>query len=111
MTLRWLAGEIYLDIALWNHVSVSTFCFIVDNIIADLDSVLRIEFLFSSVDLLQISSRVFSLSNRSSLTGCIGALDGIAIEIEEPSRGSVSNLSTFYNRKDAFCSFRSSDVR
>jgi hypothetical protein len=35
MTLRWLAGGSYLDIALWNHVSVSTFYFIVDNIIAD----------------------------------------------------------------------------
>jgi hypothetical protein len=42
MTLRWLAGGNYLDIALWHHVSVSTFYSIVDETAAAIDSILQI---------------------------------------------------------------------
>ena len=33
------------------------------------------------------------------LTGCVGALDGIAIKIERPSLNDVKNPKQFYNRK------------
>jgi DDE superfamily endonuclease len=102
MTLRWLAGGSYLDICLWHDVSVSTFYHVVDKMIFDLDSILKIEFPFNSSDYVASTSRGFSRSNRSPLTGCIGAVDGIAIKIQEPSRGSVPNPSTYFNRKGFF---------
>ena len=44
----------------------------------------------------------FSRGGTSVLRGCIGALDGIAIKIKEPSRNDVPNSSSYYNRKGFF---------
>jgi hypothetical protein len=89
MTLKWLAGGRFLYICLWHKVSLSPFYQVADKVIFDLDSILKIEFPFTSADYVASASRGFSRSNRSPLTGCIGAIDGIAIRIQESRRGSV----------------------
>ena len=63
MTLRWIAGGSYLDICLWHNVSLSTFYQVVDNVKFDLDSILKIEFPFTSADYVASASRGFSRSN------------------------------------------------
>jgi DDE superfamily endonuclease len=102
MTLRWLAGGSYLDISLWHNITVSTFYYILDQTISDLEDVLRIKFPYADESYLDTASMGFSRGNRSPLTGCVGAVDGIAIQIEEPKRASVPNPSTYYNRKGFF---------
>ncbi len=39
---------------------------------------------------------------RSALHGCVGALDGIAIQIQLPNTREAPNTSTYYNRKGFF---------
>jgi DDE superfamily endonuclease len=51
---------------------------------------------------LQNNSDGLSRFGRSPLYGCTGAIDGIAIRIQEPARGSIPNQSTYYNRKEFF---------
>jgi hypothetical protein len=98
MTLRYLAGGSYLDIAISHCVSISTFYFVVDEMLVDLDESLSIKFPFRSAEWLERSSIGFS-RDRSPLRGCVGALDGIAIKIYEPSAADAANPSTYYNRK------------
>jgi DDE superfamily endonuclease len=101
MTLRYLAGGSYLDIAISHCVSISTFYFVVDETLADLDETLSIAFRFRSPEGLEKSSTGFS-RGRSPLRGCVGALDGIAIKKIEPSATDAANYSTYYNRKGFF---------
>jgi DDE superfamily endonuclease len=101
MTLRYLAGGLYLDIAIAHRVSISTFYFVVDETLTDLDQTLSIEFPFNSLERLERSSLGF-FRGRSPLRGCVGALDGIAIKIFEPSAADAANPATYYNRKGFF---------
>jgi hypothetical protein len=102
MTLRWLAGGSYLDISLSHYVAISSFFYIVDRTLIELNAILKIEFRAIDVDYLHKTSVGFSRHGRSPLSGCVGALDGIAIKIQEPCRGSVPNPSTYFNRKGFF---------
>jgi hypothetical protein len=102
MTLRWLAGGSYLDISMSHFVSIPTFYFVIDQVIADFDNILTMRFRFDDAAYLQNCSDGFSRYGRSPLSGCAGAVDGIAIRIQEPARGSVPNPSTYYNRKGFF---------
>jgi hypothetical protein len=100
MTLRWLAGGSYFDISLSNHVATSSFYHVVDKTLMDLNEILNINFKFGDTAYLDQISAGFSRHGRSPLSGCVGALDGIAIKIQEPCRGTVENPSTYYYRKD-----------
>jgi DDE superfamily endonuclease len=102
MTLRWLAGGSYLDISLSHHVATSSFYHVVDKTLMDLNEALKINFNFRDAAYLNKISAGFSRHGRSPLSGCVGALDGIAIKIQEPCRGSIANPSTYYNRKGFF---------
>jgi DDE superfamily endonuclease len=101
MTLRYLAGGSYLDISIAPHVSISTFYYVVDETLTDLDQSLNIKFPIDNLELLKRSSIGFS-RGRSPLTGCAGALDGIAIKIFEPCAADAANPATYYNRKGFF---------
>jgi DDE superfamily endonuclease len=101
MTMRYLAGGSYLDIAVSHCVCISTFYFVVDEMLVDLDESLSIKFPFRSAEWLERSSTGFS-RDRSPLRGCVGALDGIAIKISELSAADAANPSTYYNRKGFF---------
>jgi DDE superfamily endonuclease len=101
MTLRYLAGGSYLDIAIAHHVSISKFYYVVDETLTDLDLSLNIKFPIDNLELLKRSSIGFSCG-RSPLTGCAGALDGMAIKIFEPCAADAANPATYYNRKGFF---------
>jgi DDE superfamily endonuclease len=101
MTLRYLAGGSYIDISLAYLVSVSTFYFVVHETLADIDEVLRPKFPYEDPDRLhEISASV--TRGKSPLSGCVGALDGIAIRITESTSREVANPVTCYNRKGMF---------
>jgi hypothetical protein len=75
-----------------HYVTIPTFYFVVDQTIADLNNILPMSFRFNDAEYLQNNSDGFSRFRRSPLTGCAGAIDGIAIRIQEPARGSLPNL-------------------
>jgi hypothetical protein len=90
MTLRYLAGGSYLDIAIFHCVSTSIFCFVVDEILADLYKSITIKLPFQNTERLERSSGGLS-RGRIPLDGCVGALYGIAIMIFEPSAADAAN--------------------
>jgi DDE superfamily endonuclease len=98
MTLLWLAGGSYLDIALAHCVSVSTFFHVVDETICDLDDTITLESRHENEEYLKRVSTGFT-RGRSPIYGCAGAIDGIAIKIVEPWAGTTANSSTYFNRK------------
>jgi hypothetical protein len=102
LTLRWLAGGSYLDISLSHYVSISSFYYILDRTIIELNAILNVEFKFNNAAYLDEASMAFSRNGQSALSGCVGTLDGIAIKIQEPCRGSVADPSTCFNRKGFF---------
>jgi phosphoribosylformylglycinamidine (FGAM) synthase-like amidotransferase family enzyme len=53
MTLRYLAGGSYLDVAIAHHVSISTFYYVVDETLNDLDQSLNIKFPIDNLKLLK----------------------------------------------------------
>jgi hypothetical protein len=94
MTLRWLAGGSYLDISLSHHVATSSIYHVVDKNLMDLNETLKINFNFRDAAYLEKISAGFSHHGRSPLSECVEALDGIAMKIQEPCRGSIANTST-----------------
>jgi DDE superfamily endonuclease len=101
MTFRYLAGGSYIDISLAYLVSVSAFYFVVHETVADIDEVLRLNFPYEDPDRLHEISAGFT-RGKSPLSGCVGALDGIAIRITKPASRDVANPVTYYNRKGMF---------
>jgi DDE superfamily endonuclease len=75
--------------------------YVVDETLTDLDQSLNIKFPIDNLELLKRSSIGFS-RGRSPLTGCAGALDGIAIKIFEPCAADAANPATYYNKKGLF---------
>jgi DDE superfamily endonuclease len=67
-----------------------------------LNNMLDITFKSQDEDYLEQVSAGFRRNGRSPLSGCAGALDGLAVKIMEPARGSVANPSTYFNRKGFF---------
>jgi hypothetical protein len=102
VTLRWLAGGSYLYISLSHHIAISSFYCAVDKMVYELNKALVIRFPYEDSDYLEKVSTGFGRQGRSPLSGCVGALDGLAIKILEPARGSVANPSTYFNRKGFF---------
>ena len=102
MTIRWLAGGSYLDISMSHGVAPQTFYFCVNQILLILNSSLKLRFPVSDREQLTKISENFEKNGRNPLKRCVGALDGIAIRIAEPGRGTVPNPSTYYNRKGFF---------
>ena len=86
MTLRYLAGGSVLDIIDMHGVACSTFYNQVWRTIEALNTVLSLGGLpINNLDALAELSEGFSNLNGESLIGCVGAIDGIAIEIIKPS--------------------------
>lgn len=102
ITIRWLGGGSYLDLAVAHHISISSVYNHIDNTITAIDESLKLRFPYDDDEWLAQSSYGFSRNERSPLTGCCAALDGIAISITEPSSRDVPNSSTYYNRKGFF---------
>jgi len=102
IALRWLGGGSYLDIAIAHQLSISSVYKHINDTISAIDNVLNLHFPYNDNDWLASSSLGFSRDGKSPINGCIAALDGIAIKINEPSSRDVCNPSTYYNRKGFF---------
>jgi hypothetical protein len=98
MTLRWLAGGSYLDISLCHRVGIATFFKYTQDVLFLIQRSLTIIFDVKNIDYLEEQSHLVARGS-SPLTGCVGALDGLAVRITEPSSAEVANPSTYYNRK------------
>lgn len=99
VTLRFLAGGSYLDIALGHTLSISSTYSFIETTIEELSNCLSITFPLDNEEELQRNSAGSSRQGCSPLSGCCGALDGLAIKIIEPARSEVSNSSTYFNSK------------
>ena len=102
VTLRWLAGGSYLDIALAHNLSTSTVYHYIDGCISLMNKALQINFPYRDVTWLRRVAVGFSREGRSALNMCCGALDGLAVKISEPAGWEVANSSKYYNRKGFF---------
>jgi len=86
ITLRMLAGASYLDLRLCFNVSVSSIYRIFHDTCQAIMEALRLPGISRSWEDLHRASIEFKLSRRfkNPLSGCVGALDGIAIKIAKP---------------------------
>lgn len=89
ITLRWLGGGSYLDIALTHQLSTSSVYKHINDTINSINRVLKLSFPYRNADWLAESSQGFTRGGKSPLSGCCAALDGIAIKINEPSTRDV----------------------
>jgi hypothetical protein len=83
----------YLDISVCHRVGVSTFFQYTHEILYAINSTLRIEFPITDNDFLKEQSRLFSRGS-SPLMGCVGAIDGLAVRIAEPTSQETPNPSS-----------------
>lgn len=102
MSLRWLAGGSYVDIADMHGVEPSTFYDLLWKTLEAIDKVEKLNFPIGNADALRGLSEGFYRNNHESLQGCVGALDGIAVRIRKPWLVDDSCPMTFYNRKGFF---------
>ena len=73
MTLRWLAGGQYLDIASLFGVSKSNFMKYITGVLLALDNMLTIRFPFDDPDALAALERGFHLASMERIRGCVAA--------------------------------------
>ena len=89
MTLRWLAGGSYIDIAIIHGVAVSTFYDVVKDTLQKLDAceALNLHFPLKNEDELWSNAKGFQdKAQHVVFTSAVGALDGILIECNAPNR-------------------------
>jgi hypothetical protein len=98
MTIRWLAAGSYLDICVTHNVAVSSFFANFDAIIESINEFLVFRFHPADTDENKWQSKEFG-RGVSSLSGCVGAIDGLTVRISEPRGAEIANTSTYYNRK------------
>lgn len=102
VTLRILAGASYLDVSWPYGISTSTVYSVFHETLQALDETLsNIIFPIEEQHCVQEATR-FKKMRRSPLNGIIGALDGIAIEIQQPSSKDVADARKYFNRKGFF---------
>jgi DDE superfamily endonuclease len=101
MCLRWLSGGSYIDISVCHRVAVSSFFSNCDEIILLINRSLHI--LFNPADRENHERQSVAFSRGvSPLSGCVGAIDGLAVRIAEPRGSEIPNPSSYYNRKGFF---------
>ena len=100
MTLRYLAGGSYLDIIDMHKVGRSTFYKAVWCTVRAINETYSLPGLpLSNPDLLQDIADGFHTLNKWTLPGCVGAIDGIGIEITKPTPWDTMYPVQFKNRK------------
>lgn len=104
ITLRWLPGGSYLDIALAHNLTTYTLYNYIDETMEKLSEKLIIEFPHRSESWLRHVSQSFSRSEISPLMKCCGALDVLAVQICELTASEVANFSTYHDRKGGLLS-------
>jgi hypothetical protein len=101
IALRYFAGGSYLDIATSHGVHTTTFFSIVWSIVFAINTVeeLAPSFPYDDPTKLEAMSARFQRRFHNPFHGCVGALDGLAIQIERPK---TPNSQSHYNRKGFF---------
>lgn len=105
MTLRWLAGGSYIDIAIIHGVAVSTFYDVVKDTVQKLDAceALNLHFPLKNEDELWSNAKGFQdKAQHVVFTSAVGALDGILIECNAPNRRKCKNPVAFWTRKSKY---------
>jgi DDE superfamily endonuclease len=101
MTLRYLADGSYLYICVSHGVAVSSFIANCDELMRIIDNAFRIHFDPYDAERNKKNSTAFH-RGASPRFGCVGAIDGLAIRINEPRGSEIPNPSLYYNRKGFF---------
>jgi DDE superfamily endonuclease len=101
MCLRWLVGGSYIDIAVCHRVAVSSFFASCDEVLTLINESVHITFNPADKENNDKQSRAFG-RGVSPLSGCVGAVDGLAVRIAEPRGIEIPNPSSYYNRKGFF---------
>lgn len=103
LTLRMLAGGSYLDIIDVHSISESSFWAIFHQVVHLLSGTKVLDnILFPYTDpakLADIATGFAAKSPPGHMWGCVGALDGIAIRMWEPTASDCCNPRSYYNRK------------
>jgi hypothetical protein len=102
LTIRFLAGGSYLDIFTKHQVGISTVYEILWDTCEAIGKAIPINFPFNSTDEMEKLEREFSSKCKGQLAGCVGAIDGLAIKIEQPKLTDAINPKSYYNRKGFF---------
>lgn len=103
MTLRWLAGGSVFDIIDMHYVGKATFYKYLWMTISAINIVVPLPGLpCSDEERLEKLSNGFRKLNGDTMRGCVGAIDGIAIEIIKPSAWDAVYPVRFRNRKGFF---------
>ena len=105
VTLRWLAGGSYLDICFGWGIGHSTFFSdrgVLWPTIEALNELFVIGVPIHDDDALQELSDGFARQSNNILTGCIMAMDGIAIKTRAPYKWEVPRVTDYRNRKGGF---------
>jgi hypothetical protein len=105
MTLRWLAGGSYVDIAIIHGVAISTFYKVVNSTVESLDNLEPLMLQFPLQDerkLWGIAEGFQKKAGHTIFNGVVGALDGILVECEAPNRNKCKNPVSFWTRKSKY---------
>ena len=103
VTLRYLAGGSYLDICDIHHITEPTFFRVKSRTLVALDFALQDEIRFPSTeDERRDTASGFEVKTGGVMKGCLGALDGLAVKIKEPSLFDCPNPTSYRNRKGFF---------
>jgi hypothetical protein len=100
MALRFMAGGSYLDIALYHGVHRSTFFEAVWDVVGAVNEAITLTLPVDDKEALQVISDGFQKRMNNPLSGCIGAMDGIAIAITRPTN--CVDSQSYFNRKGFF---------
>jgi len=99
MTLRYLAGGTVYDIIDMHSVAVATFYSVLWKCIDAINDAYPMSFPCNDSHKLHSISRGFHDLNKRTLPGCVGAIDGLAIEVRKPLAWDTLFPVQFMNRK------------
>mmetsp|Transcript_26064 Transcript_26064/g.72977 ORF Transcript_26064/g.72977 Transcript_26064/m.72977 type:complete len:222 (-) Transcript_26064:377-1042(-) len=102
MALRFLAGGNVWDIVDLHKVGTATFKSILWKCVDAINMHYPINFPLNDPQQLSKISEGFHTLNKHSLPGCVGAIDGLAVEIKKPSAWDTLFPTHFMNRKGFF---------
>ena len=106
MGLRWLAGGSYLDIHHFHGVSQTAFFYAKNNVLLSIRNCLKLQIVFPSltdISRLSVISKGFKhKSTRGVFDKCIGAVDGILIQLHSVKGEESNRASRYWSRKSFF---------
>jgi len=97
--LRWLAGEIYLDLKISTGISQTAFYHYIykcmDAILASTE--LAYKFPETEQELNEAAHGFTTLSSHGAIKGCVACLDGYLLQIKVPSKAETGNVKAYFS--------------